>query len=460
MEQKPITAIVSDMHLGGGKNDPGDDHVYQGGEFVEFLQRALPESVDGQVELFINGDFLEFAQVLPDAYQSESPKYWCSETESVEKLGAIIEGHADIFSALKKFADRGNTVTIAAGNHDVDIWWPSVQQRLKKEIGAVQFALGDDWFYRYGGRLMIGHGHLFDPANRFKNWKMPILQATDGSQRLEMCPGTLLMVKFINSLEKNYPFADNLKPLTALARLLYVEQRSEFYAALWLLGKFAKSHFREMLSVNGVRQGEEFKYDEMFLLKLELDDAFAKAVAQIYAETRKHGVTISEVRSALNTEDSVCEFLAEVIVKMAPERWTPVLNLGTALTLGGGSLSTKQRDLTLSAIRSGMMNDKKVLRRAAERLLDARRREVVVCGHTHQPDEWRGPNGTWDGGYFNPGSWTRYVDASQAPRLTMDDLLREEDFPYELNYIRVEQTADGSLRGNKVLFKRAEAKWS
>jgi UDP-2,3-diacylglucosamine pyrophosphatase LpxH len=460
MEQKPITAIVSDMHLGGGKNDPGDDHVYQGGEFIEFLQRALPESADGRIELFINGDFLEFAQVMPDAYKSDSPRYWCSEEESLEKLEAIIAGHADILSALKEFADKKNIVTLAAGNHDVDLWWPAVQKRLRKEIGEVEFALGDDWFYRYGGRLVIGHGHMFDPANRFKNWKMPILDATDGSQRLEMCPGTLLMVKFINSLEKDFPFADNLKPLTALARLLYVEQRSEFYAALWLLGKFAKSHFSELLSVDGDGQGVEFEYGEVFLLKLELDDAFAEAVTQLYADMRQLSVSISEARAALNTEEAVCEFLAEIVLKIEPARWTPVLNLGGAITLGVGSQSAKQRDLTLSAIRSGMMNDKRALRRAAEQQLDVPSREVVVCGHTHQPDEWRGPNGAWAGGYFNPGSWTRYVDASQAPRLTMADLVREEDFPYELNCIRVAQTSDGILRGDKVLFKRAEAKWS
>jgi len=34
-----------------------------------------------------------------------------------------------------------------------------------------------------------------------------------------MCPGTLFMVKFVNWLEQEYPFADHLKPVTALSRI-------------------------------------------------------------------------------------------------------------------------------------------------------------------------------------------------------------------------------------------------
>lgn len=458
MTQKAVTVVVSDLHLGGGATDPGDDHVYQGGEFVNFLNDALPESIDGQVELFINGDFLEFAQVLPNAYTPTSPRLWCSEEESLTKLDAIIEGHEDIFSALADFVGRKNTITIGAGNHDVDLYWPRVQQRLKEVLGDVEFAVGADWFYRYGKRLVIGHGHRFDPANRFKSWENPIIEVPGAAPRLEMCAGTLLMVKFINSLEAKYPFADNLKPLTALARLLYVEQRSDFNAAVWTLGRFAGRHVREFLSATGATA--EFDYGESFITKLDLNDQFAVAVTELYEEARGRGVSVGEVREELRTEDTVCEFLAEVILKIEPERWVPVLDIGGDRTLSSGSASGSGRNVTLSAVRSGLMKDKEALRRAAEQFFDAGFYEVVVCGHTHQPDEWRGPEGKWAGGYFNPGSWTRYVDAGNAPRLTIDDLKREEDFPFELNFIRVEEATGGTLRADKVLFKRQDAKWS
>ena len=131
MSDKPITIVISDLHVGGGKNDPGDDHVYQTQELVRFLE-AIPEAGEGKVELFINGDFLEFAQVLPDAFKPESPDFWCTQDESIKKLNAIIDGHADLFKALGSFQGKGNQVTIAAGNHDVDLYWPAVQERLRQ----------------------------------------------------------------------------------------------------------------------------------------------------------------------------------------------------------------------------------------------------------------------------------------------------------------------------------------
>jgi hypothetical protein len=102
-----------------------------------------------------------------------------------------------------------------------------------------------------------------------------------------------------------------------------------------------------------------------------------------------------------------------------------------------------------------MSSDKETLKNEAIGYLamESGAYEVVVFGHTHQPDEWRGSNGTLAGGYFNPGSWTRYVDLDRVKNLTLKDLEREEDFPYQLNFIRIEQTQSGSLRADKICFK-------
>jgi hypothetical protein len=104
-----------------------------------------------------------------------------------------------------------------------------------------------------------------------------------------------------------------------------------------------------------------------------------------------------------------------------------------------------------------MARDKENLRNEAISYLamESGAHEVVVFGHTHQPDEWRGSNNNWDGGYFNPGSWTRYVDLDKVQNLTLKDLEKEDDFPYQLNFIRVEQTPSGALRADKICFEEA-----
>ena len=64
--------------------------------------------------------------------------------------------------------------------------------------------------------------------------------------------------------------------------------------------------------------------------------------------------------------------------------------------------------------------------------------DIVVYGHTHQADkaDFKVKK------YFNPGSWTRYVNIKNIDSLTLKDLANESDFPYQLNYIKVWKDLD------------------
>ncbi len=444
----PVTIIVSDLHLGGGKEaDPGDDHVCDQNQLVRFIG-DISKRKDGPVELFINGDFLEFAQVAPDAYQLNSPDYWCSESESCAKLEAIIKGHGDVFDALREFQERGNAVTIAPGNHDVDLYWEGTRRRLQEVGGPINFELGSDVYSRYGGRLVIGHGHAYDPANSFgESWANPIKQAADGP-RLVMCPGTLFMVKFVNWLEKEYPFSDNIKPLLTLARLIRNEKRADFNAAGKILLQFAYDHPRQFLSK--APAASEADVAKGIVLELDVNPQFLLEMTELYRKTRGAGATPETVKQNLDTKEKVLEFLGELIVSLTPPEWMPLFE-----RFGGRG--------SLSAARAGApwRKEKDLLRETAiSTYLTLPVYEVVVFGHTHQPDEWRGSNGNWDGGYFNPGSWTRYLDLDKvkfegAGRLSLDHLKNEQDYPYQLNYIRVLETSGGTLRADKICYEEA-----
>ena len=172
----PVTIVVSDFHMGGGAADPGDDSVFQGGALERFLdeQTNSANGRAGEIELVLNGDTFELAQVRPDLYKLRSARFWCSQDEPL-KLEYMLAGHAGVFAALRRFVDVGNVVTMAAGNHDVELYWPKVQARLREHIGAIRFELGSYWYTRYNGKLAVAHGHMLDPANRFANW--------DGSDR-------------------------------------------------------------------------------------------------------------------------------------------------------------------------------------------------------------------------------------------------------------------------------------
>ncbi len=119
-----------------------------------------------------------------------------------------------------------------------------------------------------------------------------------------------------------------------------------------------------------------------------------------------------------------------MLVRIPPPEWLPVFDYlkGTSLAIGGDPYS-------LGIIKSGVSNDKKILRDIAlNEIKKDGGPQVIVLGHTHQPDRFQTERGI----YFNPGSWTRYVDLDKEKNLSLEDLKHEESFPYQLNYVRVE----------------------
>jgi UDP-2,3-diacylglucosamine pyrophosphatase LpxH len=444
MNDRSVTLVISDLHVGGGAKDPGDDHVYDKDQLRHFIdeQSQSPEGKKGDVELVINGDFLEFAQVEPNVYTLGSAKYWCSESESLLKLQAITTGHADIFEAMMNFQKLGNQITLAAGNHDVDLYWPAVQAELRRVTGPLSFETGNVWYSRYGGLLRISHGHMFDPANKFERWSDPITPNAEGqTSRLEMCPGTLFMVKFVNWLEEKYPFADNLKPVTALGRILWGENRFGLLVVSWMLSRFAARHPNK---VAGLKEANE-QIGLRLVEKIQFDDQFAADVTDLYREVRDQSATVETVRLNLNDEDSLFDFLSEMLPLVEPAKWMPVFEefkLSSTLGIENPGISL--------AIKAGNSVDKEFLwKKAEEELLADGGPQVVVMGHTHQPDDRESDGG---GRYYNPGSWTRFVDYEKNPGLTLDDLKDDKAFPFQLNFVRVEKLANDSLKSEQITY--------
>jgi UDP-2,3-diacylglucosamine pyrophosphatase LpxH len=448
MDQKRVTLVISDLHVGDGT--AGDDFVDHKHQFANFLaaQASGEAGRNGDIELIINGDFLEFVQVLPEAYTLNSPEYWCSESESLAKFDRILAGHPDVFAALKAFQQPGNRVTIFPGNHDVDLYWPTVQKKFRKQAGDINIELGEDTYYRYGGRLHISHGHLFqsiDPSNVFDHWRDPILAlpADADPKRLEMCPGNLFVVRYVNFLEAKYPFADNIYPETDLARILLREDPWSLKSVGWTFLRFVAQYPKAFLSSVGETD------IGLQLLNAIQGDAFLRGkIAAVYRDALGEAdMTTAKVKERLNSEDAIAVFI-EQLLRAGPswEKWIEVLDLAKpgVLSIGASGGDTL-------AIRNASSIDVR-----AECVKIARNKwdvgaQIVVFGHTHLPQTVE------DGArrYYNPGSWTRYAD--DAASLTLEQLKDESRFPYALNCVRVEDTGSDSLLSEMMCIDKFSA---
>ena len=105
----------------------------------------------------------------------------------------------------------------------------------------------------------------------------------------------------------------------------------------------------------------------------------------------------------------------------------------------------------MKIITSGIADEKAILQGTAKKFF-FEGAEVVVFGHTHQPDECK-LNGKR---YFNPGSWTRYVKLEDLNSLTLKDLENDEDFPYQLNFIRIAALKSGNLVSEKICYEQKD----
>ncbi len=251
--------IMSDLHLSEGQNPKTAkfsslEDFWFDDAFARFLR--YHEEVKGQPQfggrpwtLILNGDSFDFLQVVslprerrllqtvrgldsPQELSRNERDYGLGTTakESEWKLKRIAQGHQRFFAALGWFVARGNHIAVIKGNHDVELYWPEVQERFVKEVKRAyvreRLALDHDplvaldglgdrirfypWFYHEPGRVYVEHGGQYEAANHFRDYVNPVLP--DDPKRIELPWGSLFVRYLFNKVEDEHPFADNVKP--------------------------------------------------------------------------------------------------------------------------------------------------------------------------------------------------------------------------------------------------------
>ncbi len=204
--------IISDLHLGAG--DYLDDFE-QDDSFLAFLEQLGKRRSS---ELIINGDFIDFVAVnLEKTTVHPFSRLGSTESESLEKLERVLRAHNDFFTSLRVFMERGHRVVVLPGNHDVDLFWPRVRDRLLEELGgpdSEHFHFESSGVYR-SGPLYIEHGNQYFADSVFEDFTHPFLRdPKTGELRLERSWGNCFLEYFSNGmLSERNPFINNVRPI-------------------------------------------------------------------------------------------------------------------------------------------------------------------------------------------------------------------------------------------------------
>jgi UDP-2,3-diacylglucosamine pyrophosphatase LpxH len=206
---------ISDLHLGAGvffngKKNNLEDFFYDK-ELVDFLEfYSSDKYMKRDVELIINGDFLDFLSVPYVNYFDD--EFW-SEDSSLEKLKIIMSGHKEVFEALKKFSSlRDKKITYIIGNHDAELDLTKVKKYFmdyfNQRINLI--SLTKEGFKPIKS-VLIHHGHQSERANSFD--ENSIQKDEQGREFLIPPWGSYFVAKVINRFKSESPHVNSVRPI-------------------------------------------------------------------------------------------------------------------------------------------------------------------------------------------------------------------------------------------------------
>lgn len=466
MTQPPSPApadlvVLSDLHLGEGlvcpphRYSPMEDFFYDE-PFARLLARL--EERKGEtgrgITLVLNGDAFDFLTVtlVPTAEEASQRRFTVDETErrfglnpteakSVYKMDAIMAGHPVFFHALARFVAAGNRVEILRGNHDLELFFPGVQETLRAHVcdfadgptpeQAAELLRFHQWFYMEPGRVFIEHGNQYEASNSIRYPLHPVhrvrTKRAEPEERIDFPLGSLFVRYFYNRMHRYDPYTPkvisfeqylefvrryNLLDLVAVARDHYpffitslrpataagrsgpsavddAQQRAEFDA---LEGSTEPRGLHDQL--------DDLKVHPMSASKLALVREMTKPILKRLGVVAGAGLGAFYVWMLIANMIQATPWLAENV--FGKTALLALFSIATVVTLFWGfsrlawSLR-RRRDETVERCAS-----------SAEHIARIAKVPAVLMGHTHVADVRSIADG--DAVYANSGTWTTVDD--------------------------------------------------
>jgi UDP-2,3-diacylglucosamine pyrophosphatase LpxH len=446
--------VLSDLHLGEGlladepRYVPTEDffHDLQFAHFLKALARDY-EDDPSRLKLVLNGDTFDFLTItsVPKGDEAKRRGFTVSAPEkkfglnptakkSVYKLDVMVSGHGRFFRALARFVKEGFGVEIVRGNHDLELHFKEVRERLIDHLASFEtntdrsiFENGihfHPWFYLEPGRIFIEHGNQYDAANSIRYPYHPILpvqrRSAEKEDFLDYPLGSIFVKFFYNRVRQLDPYSPRLVSFDHY--LSFIKRYNLF--DVWRVYKDHYPHFLRALGTT-TTIGSSGATDHEDARQAAVLDQLSRQDKGSDLHKKLNALKISPVTAskANVVKEMVSAFVRRglrfgILAFIAIFAWFGILQLidlvpgvtanaflmalFAVVTLGGAITVWIQLDRKLR--RHQGLSDVSNLSERAARIADVTGVKVVCMGHTHMVDYHRINQGS--AVYANSGTWT------------------------------------------------------
>ena len=427
--------VVSDLHLSAGREQEGNplEDFSSEQEFAALLDETAAESdrTGHEVELILNGDAFEMLQVPhvdhfdPTVVYPSKQYHSSSEQDSVRKMNIIIEGHQVFFQALGRFLRVGpprRYATFVKGNHDLNLHWKGVQDRIRREVAATGgreslLAFEERRISREG--IYVEHGNQYAAVvDQVKAMEEP--RDPNDPDQLAIPIGSWFVMDVFNKVEREKYWIDGVKPITALV----------WYALAYDFAFAAKAIATLAHALPGIVWEGFFAVEEPGGL--------------VAAEELEDPARVVELASRYETDEAFrAQFNMELADMLSPAPQAFDIELTTAAAVSDPVAMGEQVRAQVSSS----------LFAAASRQAEEEKAKLVTFGHTHDAGVEALPDG---GTYINSGTWTWRSDLSREGKKTWRDLFEHPEWftdERRLSYVRIDYDEEGQPHGKLLEYK-------
>jgi UDP-2,3-diacylglucosamine pyrophosphatase LpxH len=413
--------VISDLHLAGGLNRNGNydgtENFYADQSFVRFLNHLQLKMENKGGILIINGDFIDFLRVRDIPETDDDFRCWqeillsikieksmeelkesvvkkereyglkTDDYKSIWKLYVCMKGHSSLFKRLAGWLMKGNDLIVLKGNHDLEWYWPKLQQylryalakilteetgldispvlkRLESCVHIINHAIVID------NKIHIEHGHKYERTTAVAG----DITFNDGKE-LNLPFGSFFNRYLINRLELAYPYLDNVRPMENILPVLI---RERFPLAIKVMFQYIPF---TLLIIPKKMYWYTFKYLLQIFLIIVLPIlitgyAIWQSVQTDQSPATPSGLTGQALNILKNFGFLFLSYIFGRLLAMAGLKSPP------SLSLHAKEIMDKNPSL-----------------------------EAVLFGHTHNPDQKKFENDKW---YFNTGTWIPIFETSSA----------------------------------------------